>query len=119
MKGTGRKIDEATISGCIGFRFPRQPIAQHVIQPQRQLAEPSVLLFEQTAGDGMIRAGRDDAGAVVDDDEEIADVAVVFEVGAQARVAPGWGGDGWLGLGGGGRGAVVGFDFGCFDEFGG
>lgn len=67
----------------------------------------------------MIRAGRDDAGVVVDDDEEIADVAVVFEVGAQACVAPSRGGDGWWGLGGGGRGAVVGLGFGCFDEFGG
>ena len=67
----------------------------------------------------MVGACRHNAGFVVDNDEEVADLGVVFEVGAQAGITP-WRGcnhNRWLCLGNGHGRGVVGFGVRCFNEF--
>jgi hypothetical protein len=66
---------------------PVQQLLQHTVETPFHVVEALVVGFE-AFDDGMFGPGRLDSRRVMDDHEQISDVGVIFQVGAQTCVTP-------------------------------
>ena len=63
-----------------GARLSCQEFLQHSIQATRHLPQSPILLPTQVLDDGMIRTCWFNVGLVVDNDQEVPDIRIIFQV---------------------------------------
>ena len=68
--------------------FSRQVVPKQSVQPVGDLSQFLVFLSEEVLHDRVIPSGWLDLTLIVDDDEQVLDIAVILQVGSQACVAP-------------------------------